>query len=61
VQWFEVPSLGSFLVRFSPGQADGPAILIAIDERSGPAQRDAQDRQVREIIDRPRYEGGPSR
>ncbi len=60
VQWFEVPSLGSFLVRFSAppgGVGSEQAVLIAIDERSGPAQRDAQDRQVREILDRPRFDG----
>lgn len=52
-RWFELPAIGSYLVRFSGTGATGEDLAIKIEERSGPAQRDAQDRQVREIIDRP--------
>jgi len=52
-RWFELPAIGSYLIRFSGAGATGEDLAIKIEERSGPAQRDAQDRQVREIIDRP--------
>jgi hypothetical protein len=56
-QFFDLPALGSYIVRFTGSGSS--ALTIAIEEWSGPVQRDAQDRQVREILDRPRaFEAG---